>query len=72
MLKFNTDHSVENPDKAFRAKDAPKSTPKFFALKSTKALTIPQEVHLRTEEREKSRQRDVSQGTKHAMERTAN
>lgn len=55
MLKFNNDSSVEQPDKAFKAKDAPKPTPKFFALKSTKALTIPQEVTLHTEVREKSR-----------------
>ena len=72
-MRFNQDHSVDNPDRTFKAKDAPKSTPKFFALKSTKALTIPQEVHLKTEEREKSRQRDVSQGTRNAVgDRTCN
>mmetsp|Transcript_17792 Transcript_17792/g.17019 ORF Transcript_17792/g.17019 Transcript_17792/m.17019 type:complete len:98 (+) Transcript_17792:168-461(+) len=51
-------HSQERQGSQFRAKLAPTATPKFFALKSTKALTVPQEIKLQTEEREKSKARD--------------
>eukprot|EP00347_Sterkiella_histriomuscorum_P004425 403360507 len=52
----------EQQNMNFKAKRAPGPAPsKFFALKSTKALTIPQEFNLHTDQREQSKQRELSQ-----------
>lgn len=54
------DFQNKNKQEEFKAKEPPKNNQNFFALKSTKALTIPKDVNLHTDdrEREKSKQRD--------------
>ncbi|CDW88829.1 UNKNOWN [Stylonychia lemnae] len=62
VLKCQINNEMKQ-NQQFKAKRAPgNNPPKFIALKSTKALTIPQEFNLKTDQREVSKMREQSIG----------